>query len=70
MDAEEIAKLANIGLGAAINILVAAVGIAAARDMVGAIQAKMVKDGRGPTEAEIDLLAADLMARGQRIQDA
>ena len=70
LDTTEIAKLAATGLGAAVQILIATMGVKAAEDVIEGIRKNMVAQQRGPNEAELDAIFDPIIARDKRIQDA
>ena len=60
--------LAVQGVGVALNLLVATIGVRAAKEMLTGMMAQMVKDQRGPSMAELEALISGLEARSTRIQ--
>lgn len=63
-------NLALQGVGIALNFLVAAVGVRASQQILTQLMENMVKQQRGPTNEELDVLIGGLEARSQRIQNS
>lgn len=61
--------LAIQGIGVALNLLVAAIGVRAAKEMLTQMMETMVEQQRGPTNEELELLIGGLEARSKRIQE-
>lgn len=66
IDKQLIAQL----LGLAIRGTVAGLGVAAADKLLDETRKAMVRENRGPTDAEIDALMGRIQARSDRIQGA
>lgn len=64
------AKLIAKALGGAMSALVATLGIRASDEVWDAVRRKMVEEGRGPTEAELDALYDTIQARSEQIQNS
>ena len=68
---EEIAGLAAKGLGIAVNILIATIGIRATRELIlDPIRENMVREQRGPTDDELDILINQMNANTEIIESA
>lgn len=64
----EIAQHISRGLGALISLSAAVMGIRATDELLDTIRRRMVAEGRGPTNDELDVIFNDINRRSDQIQ--